>query len=65
MKELIPMRYASNTWKGFALRVATIAIAALVVLGVIDLFEYLHDTPRPRTTDTRHEQAPSLQETNP
>jgi hypothetical protein len=36
----------NHTWRGFFLNVATIAVAALLVLGAINLFEYLHD-PHP------------------
>jgi hypothetical protein len=50
MMELLPRR-APQTWRDFLLRVAAIAVAALVVLAAINLFTYLHDasTPGPRT----------------
>lgn len=55
MRDLIPYRSPSNSWRGFFLRVATIAIAAVIILGIINLFGYLQ-SPTP---------APSLQPTHP
>ncbi len=43
MMELLP-RKAPQTWRDFFLRVAAIAVAALVVLGAINLFESLHSS---------------------
>jgi hypothetical protein len=43
MMEFLP-RQAPQTWRDFFLRVAAIAVAALVVLGAIDLFESLHSS---------------------
>jgi hypothetical protein len=62
-----PQFTAPNTWRGFLIRVATIAVAALIVLGAMDLFEYLHDPhpaphpaphPYPESTPPVHEDVP-------
>jgi hypothetical protein len=38
-----------RTLRGFLIRVATIAVAALIVLAAMDIFEYLHDNHPTRT----------------
>lgn len=43
MIDLLP-RQAPRTWRGFLLRVAAIALAALIVFGAIGLFEQLQDS---------------------
>lgn len=59
MRDLIPAPYPANTWRGFLVRVATIALAALLVLGAIDLFEYLHSThPSPSRDQQTHPSTP-------
>jgi hypothetical protein len=50
MLNLFPKQH---TWRGFLLNVATIAIAALLVLGAINLFEYLHDPHPARPTHSQ------------
>ncbi len=65
MMELLPRR-APQTWCDFFLRVAAVAIAALVVLGAIDLFESLHSShaasvPAPQSDRS----TPSLSDTTP
>jgi hypothetical protein len=47
MSDFIPFRTPANTWRGFALRVAVIALAALVVLGVAALFGWSFDSLAP------------------
>ena len=53
MRDLIPSRYPANTWRGFLVRVATIAIAALIVLAAIDLVQYLQDSHTPNQPTTQ------------
>jgi hypothetical protein len=66
VRDLIPSRYPSNTWRGFGVRVATIAIAALVVLGAADLFEYLQTpTPTHSFEPDSHATAPSSPQDTP
>jgi hypothetical protein len=56
MRDLIPLQTPSNTWRGFALRVVVIALAASIVLGIASLFGWSFDTlgshPRPVSIPT-------------
>jgi hypothetical protein len=47
MNDLIPFRTPANTWRGFALRVAVIALAALTMLGIASLFGWSFDSFAP------------------
>ncbi|MGA7156073.1 MAG: hypothetical protein WBY53_04465 [Acidobacteriaceae bacterium] len=66
MRDLIPSRYPANTWRGFLVRVATVAIAALIVLAAVDLVQYLQDNHLPHPLDnptTQPTTQPSPQDT--
>jgi|GEM_PF-2892863 len=59
MSELIPLKAPSNTWHGFALRVAIIAVAASVVLGIASLLGWtLEPSRRPAVTPDHTTQNP-------
>ena len=62
MHDLIPAPYPANTWRGFLTRVATIAVAALIVLGTVDFVEYVRDSHAPHA---RHTQPEIDQQTDP
>lgn len=58
-------RYPAASWRGFLLRVATIALAALVVLGVADWLgislDPLHPAPmHPAPSQPATDREPSL-----
>ena len=64
--EILP-RKAPQTWREFFLRVAAIAVAALVVLGALALFDSLHSshaTSATPPTETRRS-TPPLSDTTP
>lgn len=50
---------APKTWREFLIRVATIAVAAAIILGAVGLFQYLQD--KPRTPQPIHSDAPADQ----